>query len=137
MVSIGFGLHRFFQSCAKYDIINDPEFKLSNDMFKSVLTNIKRSGKVSVVHKEIINEEDISKLCSSHILDRNTAQGLQYKVFLDVMFYTCQRGRENLRKMKVTDFVIKVDGHKRRYFQNVAQYELKNHKESEMNDEDV
>ena len=39
--------------------------------------------------------------------------------------------------MKVIDFVIKVDGHRRRYFQNVAQYELKNHKGSEMNDEDV
>ena len=44
MVSIRFGLQRFFQSSAKYDIINDPEFKLSNEMLKAVLTNIKRSG---------------------------------------------------------------------------------------------
>ena len=39
--------------------------------------------------------------------------------------------------MKVTDFVIKVDGQRRHYFQNVAQYETKNHRGSEMNDEDV
>ena len=120
-------------------IFNDPEFKLSNEMFKAVLKNIKRSGKGSLVHKEIINEEDISKLYSSHILDKNTAQGLQYKVFLNVMFCTCRRGRENLRKMKVSDFVIKVDGQRRCFFQNVARYETKNHCDigSEMNDEDV
>ena len=69
MVSIRFELPCFFQSSAKYDIINDPEFKLLNEMFKAVLTNIKRPGKRSVVHKEIINEVEISKLYSSHILD--------------------------------------------------------------------
>ena len=74
-----------------------------------------------MVHKGIINEEDISKLYSSHILDKNTAQGLRNKFFPDVMFYTCRRGRENLRKMKVTDFMIKVDGQRRRYFQNMKQ----------------
>ena len=62
-----------------------------------------------------INKEDISKLYSS----------LQYKVPIDFMFYTCRRGRENLRKMKVTDFVLKFDGQGRRYFQNVAEYERK------------
>ena len=64
MVSIRFGLQRFFQSYAKYVIINDRESKLSNDMFKAVLANIKCSGKGSVVHKEIIYEEDIAKLYS-------------------------------------------------------------------------
>ena len=86
MVSIRFGLQCFFKISAKYDIINDPEFKLSNEMFKVFLTYIKCSGKGSVMN-EIINEEDILKLFSSHILDKNTAQGLQYKVFFDVMFY--------------------------------------------------
>ena len=32
-MSIRFGLQRFFQSSAKYDIINDPEFKLSNGAY--------------------------------------------------------------------------------------------------------
>ena len=110
IVNIGFGLQRFFWSPAKYDI-NDPEFKLSNKLCWQI-----RSGKGSVVHKEIINEEDISKLYCSHIQDTNTAQGLQYKVILDAMFYTCRRGRENLRKMNVTDFALKVDGQRWRFF---------------------
>ena len=33
IMSIRFGLQRFFQSSAKYDIINDPEFKLSNGAY--------------------------------------------------------------------------------------------------------
>ena len=38
----------FVQSSAKYD----PDFELLNEMFKTVLKNIKRSGKGSVVHKK-------------------------------------------------------------------------------------
>lgn len=48
------------------------------------------------------------------------------------MFYTCERGRENLRKMKVTDFVLKVDGQRMRYFQKVAQLRPKKNRGSEM-----
>ena len=108
-------------------------------MFKAVLTNIKRSGKRSVEHKEIINEEDTSNLYSSHILNKNTAQGLQYKVFLDVMFIRVkeEKKKRKKRKMRATDFVLKIDGLRRCKFQNLVQYETKNHRISETNDEDV
>jgi hypothetical protein len=43
----------------------------------------------------IITEADMKKLYTSKTLDINTAQGLQYKVFIDIMFYTCRRCREN------------------------------------------
>ena len=33
-------------------------------------------------------------------------QGLQDKVFIDIMAYFANRGRENLRDIKITDFVI-------------------------------
>lgn len=39
-------------------------------------------------------------------------------------------------KMKVTRFVLKNDGQRRSYFQNVAQYEIKHHRLSETNDDD-
>lgn len=126
MISIRFGLQRFFQKI-KYDIINDPDFRLSNEMFKAVLTNIKRTGKSTTQHEDVISDADKATLYSSGILNRNNTQGLQYKVFLDVMFYTCRRGRETLRKMKKTDFVLRIDGQGRRYYLNVAQYETKNH----------
>lgn len=49
------------------------------------------------------------------------------------MFYTCRRGGENLRKIKKTDFVLRTDGQGRRYYLNVAQYETKNHRGSDVN----
>jgi hypothetical protein len=136
MISIRFGLQRFFQKI-KYDIINEPDFRLSNEMFKAVLTNIKRTGKGTTQHKEVISDADMATLYSSGVLNSNSPQGLQYKVFLDVMFYTCRRGRENLRSMKKTDFVLRTDGHGRRYYLNIAQYETKNHRGSDVNDYDA
>ncbi|XP_061186627.1 uncharacterized protein LOC133194735 isoform X2 [Saccostrea echinata] len=39
--------------------------------------------------------------------------------------------------MKKTDFVLRTDGQGRRYYLNVAQYETKNHRGSDMNDYDA
>ena len=95
LISIRFGMQRHFQSLRKFDIIIDVAFKLSNEMFKSVMTLLKRLGKANVQHKDVITEVDMKKLYTSKILDINTAQGLHYKVFIDIMFYTCRRCREN------------------------------------------
>lgn len=66
MISTKFGLQRFFQKI-KYDIINDPDFRLSNEMFKPVLTNIKRTGKDITQHKDVISDADMATLYSSGI----------------------------------------------------------------------
>lgn len=106
-------------------------------MFKSVLTLLKQTGKSNVQHKDIISEADLQKLSSSDTLSVHSPQGLQFKVFLDIMFYTCRRGRENLRKMKKTDFKVKTDGQGRRFYQNSVNYQTKNHRGADLNDEDV
>lgn len=74
-------------------------------MFKAVLKNIKRTGKGTTQHKDVISDANMITLYSSGILNRYNPRGLQYKIFLDVMFYICRGGRETLRKMKKTDFV--------------------------------
>ena len=60
-ISIRFGMQRHFQSLRKFDIINDVAFKLSNEMLKSVMTLLKRSGKGNVQHKDVITEADMKK----------------------------------------------------------------------------
>jgi hypothetical protein len=125
LISIRFGMQRHFQSLRKFDIINDVAFKLSNEMFKSVMTLLKQSGKANVQHKDVITEADMEKLYTSKTLDIATAQGLQYIVFIDIMFYTCRGCRENLRKMSKADFQLKHDIQGRRYYQDVAKYETK------------
>ena len=136
MISIRFGLQRYFQSQLKFDIINDSEFKLPNEMSKAVMVQLKKSGKANVQHKDAISKTDMQKLYSSDTLSTLTAQGLQYKVFMDIMYFTCRRGRENLRQMKKTDFVLKQDAQGRRFYQNKAQYETKNHREEDLGDDD-
>ena len=76
MISIRFGLQRVFQK-RKFDIINDPDFRLPNEMFKAVLTCIKRSGKGSTQHKEVISDADMTTLYKSDVLDKNSASCVQ------------------------------------------------------------
>ena len=90
-----------------------------------VMTLLKQSGKANVQHKDVITEADMEKLYTSKTLDIATAQGLQYIVFIDIMFYTCRGCRENLRKMSKADFQLKHDIQGRRYYQDVAKYETK------------
>ena len=118
-------MQRHIQSLRKFDIINNVAFKLSNEMFKSVMTLLKQSGKANFQQKDVITEADMEKLYTSKTLDITTAQGLQYIVFIDIMFYTCRGGRENLRKMSKADFQLKHDIQGRRYYQDVAKYETK------------
>ena len=106
-------------------------------MLKSVMTLLKRSGKANVQHKDVIMEADMTKLYTSKTLDIATAQGFQYNVLIDIMFYTCRGSRENLRKMSKADFQLKHDSQGRRYYQNVAKYETNNHRGDDLMDEDT
>jgi hypothetical protein len=73
-------------------------------VFKAMLVKLKKEGKGVVKHKDPISKEDMTRILS--FLDLNSPQGLQDKVFIDIMMYFANRGRENLRNMKITDFVI-------------------------------
>ena len=46
---------------------------------------------------------------NSEELDMTTPKGLQNKVFVDIMTFFCNRGRENIREMKPGDFTIETD----------------------------
>ena len=69
------------------------------------------------------------KLCSS--FDVCTPKGLQDKVFVDYMLYFCNRGRENLRELKQTDFVI----HENQDYIVLKDKPTKNHKGDLRDDE--
>lgn len=101
------------------------------------MTQIKRSGKGTVQHKEVISDADIAKLYSSDAVSVDNPQRLQSKVFLDVKLYTCRRGRENLRNMKKSDFIVKTDAQGSCFYANVAKYETKNHRGSDVADDDM
>ena len=106
MNSFRFSFQRYFLASG-YNIILDPAFEPSNICFKNVLIKIKKAGKGMINHYPEIEPEDVRKLYASFNTD--TPAGLQEKVWFDIMFYLCRRGRENLREMtKSTYFVDRV-----------------------------
>ncbi|XP_071501869.1 uncharacterized protein [Diadema antillarum] len=108
MQAIRFALQRHFMVSRNIDIIKAKEFSLSNKTFKTLLGKLKACGKGSVKHHPPISADDMKLIQAS--LDRNTAKGLQDKVFLDVMLHSANRGMENLRAMKPEDFILHQQG---------------------------
>lgn len=104
LLSIRYGLQKHFEKTKQFDIVNAAEFKPANKVFGAMLVQIKKEGKGDVQHKSPLSKEDLRKLYS--FFDLDSPKGLQDKVFVDFMLYFCNRGRENLRELKVSDFII-------------------------------
>ncbi|XP_071512103.1 uncharacterized protein KIAA1958-like [Diadema antillarum] len=113
MHAIRYGLHRHFQATKDIDICNSDMFKESDKTYKAMMVKLKQSGKGAVKHKKAVSAEDMTKIIDS--LDTTTPIGLQNKVFIDVMTYFANRGRENLRSTSISDFDLEVDEQNLRY----------------------
>lgn len=98
----------------------------SNRMFKAVLVKLKRDGLGSTKHKDTISAIDMDKIQSSTELKCDTPKGLQNKVFIDLMTFFCNRGSENFRNFRVSDFLILHDDDGIRYITKHDQL-TKNH----------
>lgn len=57
-----------------------------------------------MMHKNPIRRQDLQKLYIS--FNFKEAEGVQNKVFVDYMLYFCNKGRENLRELKISDFPL-------------------------------
>ena len=73
--------------------------------------------------------DDLQKLYGSVAMDISTPCGLQNKVWFDVMFFLCRRGRENLRTMNKSTFAIRKDAKGREYVYQVTDELDKNYRE--------
>ena len=88
------------------DITKDVEFSEANIAFQAALVQLKTLGKGDTSHKSPLSQEDIDQLYKSGVFDESTPQGLQYKVFFELMLFICRRGRENLRELTPDHFKI-------------------------------
>ena len=70
--------------------------------------DLKKRGFGSVAHKPAITPEDLAKLFEpdQHTFDTNNPTGLQNRVWFNIMFFICRRGRENVREMYVLVLVL-------------------------------
>ncbi|XP_072033396.1 uncharacterized protein [Amphiura filiformis] len=128
MQTIRYGLQKHFSKLRKFDIVNDSAFKDANEMFAAMVVKLKDEGKAAVNHKQPIEPQDMQKIRASDALNQNTPRGLLNKVFIDIMLFMSQRGRENLREMEKDEFQVKVDANNRRYVTRIRDRLTKNHR---------
>ena len=57
----------------------------------------------------------MAKIFESDVVDISTPTGLQNKVFMDIMIYFANRGRENLPDMKADDYILETNEQNLRY----------------------
>ena len=125
MQALRFSLQRHFLDTRSVDITKDKLFSQSEKTFKTVVKNLKATGKAVVKHHPAIPKEDMTTILQS--LDLSSADGLQKKVFIDTMLYFANRGMENLREMKPGDFILhEADGNNGEFF-TLRDMHTKNH----------
>ena len=109
--NIRYGLKRHIKDNRNVDILSDPAFIKSNEVFKAMSVELKRNGLGKIDHHPPISEQDLLKLYSAETLvfDTNTPYGLQRKVWFELTLYLCRRGRENLREMNKSTFALETD----------------------------
>lgn len=108
MISIRYGIQKHFLKIKNTDVVNNDAFKPANLVFQAMLVKLKQEGKGAIVHKPPIEVDDIAIIYKSFNLD--VPNDLQNKVFVDFMLFYCNRGRENLRELKKTDFSFHGSG---------------------------
>ena len=115
----------------EFNIIFDPLFKQSNQVFEAILVELKRQGFAKVEHHEPILTEDLAKIYSSYDPSSPDPKSLQYFVWFSIMFHLIRRGRENLRLHKRQSFSVSVDGAGRKYvYQHLDELD-KNHRQND------
>ena len=130
LVSLKYGISRFLKDRCGIDIKTDAEFSSCQSIFKAKVVDLKKKGKGSTEHKLEISPEDLQKLTSSDNVVFNTATpyGLQKKVWFDIMFFLCRRGRENLRQMTKSTFAVNHDATGRYFVHQAIDEADKNHR---------
>jgi hypothetical protein len=97
-----YGLNRYLRddNNMPIDLINMPEFTMSNRNYKTAMNSLKAAGLGYTKHHEPLARDDLMKLYDIKYLNPQTAEGLARKVQFDIRFYMCRRGSENIYDMK-------------------------------------
>ena len=108
--SIRAGIQRHLQSPPfnhKFSISLDKEFTEANNVLSGVIAKLKKDIKDKTTHEKEILKGDGEKLYTNVFTD--TPQGLQYRVFYEIMLHLGRRGREGLHLMNKNFLKLKKD----------------------------
>ena len=135
MRTIQAAIARYYRDQRGIDIITNENFLRSNQIFKGVQKMNKKKGLGKLDSKAALTELDMERLMNYFLTHMNgppNPRKLQELMIFNIIFYLCRRGRENLRVMKKTTFMVGFDEACGRKYVFQAQDELdKNHQEKE------
>ena len=138
LFTLRYGLQKHFNITAEKDIIHHPDMASSNAAFKAVIAKLRQDGKGARKSREKLTREDMETLYT-HWFNTDTPDGLQKKTIFEFLFFFASRGRENLRDINKTDFVLERDRSGRECVRIVKPMTFKKkgpHSREEMNTED-
>lgn len=105
---MGAAINRHIKETRSIDIVSDPKYMHTNELFKGVQLQGKKGGKGTIKHKEHIDPEDLARLhdyFSKYMAPNNII--LQEYVMFKVMYYLCRRGHQNLATLTVDMFEVR------------------------------
>lgn len=100
-------INRHVKETRSIDIVSDPKFMRTNELFKGVQIQGKKAGKGTIKHKDHIDPQDLERLQDyfSKYMQPNP-EILQQYVMFNIMYYLCRRGRQNLAVLTVDMFEV-------------------------------
>ncbi|XP_063414717.1 uncharacterized protein LOC134696722 [Mytilus trossulus] len=122
--SIRAGIQRYYTEPPRrreINIISGENFNRSKAMFEAACIDLKKSGLGDVTHKPVIHDEDMAKISAYFKTWKTDSVVLIRKVWFDLMMFCCRRGREGLRELSKTSYVVDSDGLGQKYIKKMDQ----------------
>ena len=131
MKAICAAIARYYREKQSLDIISNEHFLRANAVFTGILQVNKENGLGNIESKTELIDFDLgilSRYFKQLMAGPPNLKLLQGIVILNILYYMCRQGRENLRPMKKDNFAVAVDPHDwRKYIYQKVDEVDKNH----------
>ena len=122
-------LNRWFKAEKGIDIIKDPGYVRTNEIFKGVLVDARKNGKPKKSTPKIndIDLERIGEYFQHDYMNKPDPKKLQQQVIFYILYFFCRRGRENLYEMTQSTFELCTEYDGTQYIKQAIDEVDKNH----------
>ena len=88
----------------------------ADHVMTGIVQTLKRAGADKTNHHPPISEGDLQKMYSYQVLSNKKSTSLVRKVWFEIMLHFFRRGREGLRNLTSTSFILKKDDSDKEYY---------------------